>query len=164
MPNKETVKIESVRRQKSPLAVILASLTIVVLLVCGFAMFRYWVSQVEYKDVQIGNRIFVLEVADTEAARERGLSERDSLGINKGMLFDFKKDGNWRMWMLKMRLNIDIAWVSSSGEIIYIKRNATPGSFPEAYQANRPSRYVIEVPARTFERLNIKVGDYIKIN
>ena len=26
--------------------------------------------------------------------------------------------------------------------------------------SNRPSRYVIEVPAYTFEKLNIKVGDY----
>lgn len=161
---KDKSKTTKMRRQKGPLVLILVSLVIVVLVFCGFLLLKDKIDQIEYKDAYIGNQVYILEVANTEGARQKGLSERDSLAKNKGMLFDYKTDGNWRIWMLKMRFNIDIAWLDKNGKVVHIKTNATPGSYPEAYYAEQPSRYVVEVPANTFESLGVKVGDLIKIN
>jgi uncharacterized membrane protein (UPF0127 family) len=170
MQNKETVKTVSVhnkpnklRYQKSPLYFILLCLSIAVILFCCFLVLKDRVNTVKYKDVQIGNRVYILEVADTEGAREKGLSERDYLADNKGMLFDFKTDSDWRIWMLKMRFNIDIAWLNKDGKVIFIKHNATPGSYPEAYHAGQPSRYVIELPAGTLKNQNVNIGDKLKL-
>ncbi|HUD03277.1 MAG TPA: DUF192 domain-containing protein [Patescibacteria group bacterium] len=121
-------------------------------------------NQTHFKDVKIGNTVFTLEVADTDKTREKGLSDRYNLPKNSGMLFDFKTLGDWRMWMIDMRFDIDMAWLNSNNQIIYIKTDATPGSYPQTFGAGSPSRYVIEVPANTFNELDIHIGDPIKIN
>jgi hypothetical protein len=77
------------------------------------------------------------------------------------MLFDFNGTGNWRLWMINMHFDIDMAWLAKDGQIIYIKTNATPASYPETFGATKPSRYVIEVPAFTFNRLGVKEGDML---
>lgn len=164
MPNKDIAKIVLVRRQKNPYLFIAITLLIVIIALSGFLILKKKVDYVAYKDVKIGSEVFKLEVADDEAARERGLSERDFLPANTGMLFDFKTDSDWRMWMLKMRFDIDIAWLDKTGKVVFIKTDATPGSYPEAFHAGQPSRYVIEAPPRTFENLGIKPGYYIKVN
>jgi uncharacterized membrane protein (UPF0127 family) len=166
MQNKEIAKTASVRKlryQKSPIYLILICLSIIVVLACVFLLLKDIVNTVKHKDVQIGNQVYILEIADTQVAREKGLSERNSLANNKGMLFDFKSDGDWRMWMLKMRFSIDIIWLDKTGKVIFIKEYAQPGSFPEAYHAGKPGRYVIELPAGTLKMQNINVGDYIKL-
>jgi uncharacterized membrane protein (UPF0127 family) len=164
MQNKETAKTVLVRRQKGPYLFIIASLLIIVLIITGILVLKQKVDYVAYKDVKIGNETYKLEVADTQASREKGLGYREGLANNSGMLFDFKTDSDWRIWMANMHFDIDIAWLNKEGKIMHIKANAQPGSYPEAYHADIPNRYVIEVPAKTFEKLNIKEGDIININ
>ncbi len=164
MPNKETKKTESARKQRGPLALIVASIAIVIALVAGFFVFRQHVNNVGFTDVTIGKKAFTLEIADTPAKREKGLSQRDALGADKGMLFDFEENGDWRMWMVQMRFPIDIAWLTKDGKVVYIKHNAKPGEYPEIYHANQPSWYVIEVPEGTFDSQGVKEGDTIRID
>lgn len=165
MQNKETKKIELVHKnlQKSAIPYILLSIFIVVLLVVGFFVLKNQVNKVTYRVVNIGGTSYKLEVADTSAKREKGLSERDGLADKTGMLFDFETEGDWRMWMLQMRFPIDIAWLDKSGMIIYIKPSAQPGDYPEVYHAEKSSWYAVEVPAGTFEQLGVKVGDKIQL-
>ncbi|MFO0882104.1 MAG: DUF192 domain-containing protein [Candidatus Saccharimonadales bacterium] len=164
MQNKETKKTESARKQQGPLIYIVSSIVIVLLLIGGFFMFQKKLSVITYKTVTISNEKFNLEVADTDAKRAKGLSERDSIPQNGGMFFDYKSEGDWRMWMVQMRFPIDIAWLKKDGTIVYIKHNAQPGDYPEIYHANQNSYYTIEVPAGTFDRLNVKEGAVIRIN
>jgi uncharacterized membrane protein (UPF0127 family) len=164
MQNKETVKTASVRRQKNPILFIAISLILVFVMVGGFLYLRKDLKHVEYKDVKIGSQVFRLEIADTQASREKGLSEREPINKNTGMLFDFKKYGDWRMWMVQMRFNIDIIWLNKEGEVLHIKKNAIPGSYPETYYAEQPSWYVIELLAGEADKNNIKEGNIIKIN
>jgi uncharacterized protein len=149
--------------QKSPLLLILVSVVIVVLLSLGAYIFFRQVNNVAFKDVLIGKESFHLKVADTDAARIKGLSDRASLPQNQGMLFDFKTLGDWRIWMIDMHFNLDILWLNDSGKIVYIKQNARPDSYPEVFHANTPSRYVIELPAGTTGNLGIKVNDSIDL-
>lgn len=161
MQNKETKKTALAHSQKSyiPYAIISALLTTLIIL--GGYLFYKQVTDATFVTAKIGNETFKLELADTQASREQGLSERDGIAKNEGMLFDFKQDGRWRMWMIQMRFPIDIVWLNESKEVLYIKHNATPAEFPETYDAKQDSRYVIEVPAGTFKRINVNVGDSI---
>jgi uncharacterized protein len=137
------------------------SLVLLAAIIAGFYLFFSSVNQVTYKTAQIGIETFKLELADTDAKRVKGLSERDSLPAGQGMLFDFKQDGNWQIWMVQMRFPLDIVWLDASKRIIHIKQNAKPADFPEKYKAPQPSRYVIEVNSGEFERLGLTLGDYV---
>lgn len=161
---KYTPKAVSGRNQKRLLALILISFTLLVLIGCGRLFLKDWINTKNYIHLQIGNEVFILEVADTEAAHTKGLSQRDSLDRNKGMLFDFKTDAVWEIWMIQMRFSIDIIWLNSNGKIVYIKEDVTPAYYPETFHPNQPVRYVIELPAKTVQRLELNVGDHIKLN
>ena len=161
MQNKETKKIALARKQKSPALVIAVSVLLIVLLTVGFILLNNRVQKTEYKHVKIGKQTYMLEIADTQEKREKGLSQRDYLAADMGMLFDFKADGDWRMWMVQMRFPIDIAWLDSNGKIITIKHNAQPGDYPEIYHADSASRYVVEVPANTFRDQSVQLGDIL---
>ena len=165
MQNKETKKTASAHKptQKSAWPYILISVFIVAALIAGFVMIKNHANRVTYRTVKIANTEYKLEVADTATVREKGLSERDSIPENGGMLFDFKAYGDWQMWMQQMRFPLDIAWLDSSGRIVYIKANAQPGDYPEVYHPNQPSWYAVEVAAGTFEKLGVKTGDTISL-
>lgn len=163
MQNKETKKTGLARRQQGPIIYIAATLVIIVLLVVGIVAFRHKMNSVSYKDVRLGNTTFHVELADTDAKRAKGLSERDGIPQKGGMLFDFKQDGDWRMWMVQMRFPLDIAWLKKDGTIVYIKHDAKPADYPEIYHANQDSRYALEVQSGTFDALNVKEGDVAQI-
>jgi uncharacterized protein len=163
MPNKDVAKTALVHRQKGPWLFI--ALAVIIVAVLGYSAYKIVkkVDFVGYKDVKIGSQTFKLEVADTEAARIKGLSQRDSLPVNHGMFFDFKTSGDWRIWMVDMHFNIDIVWLDESGKVIHTKENATPAEYPEIYHASVPNRYVIELPAGSLQKLGVKEGDAIGI-
>jgi len=83
--------------------------------------------------VHIAGQDIKVDLALTEAQREQGLSGRQSLNENEGMLFVFDSPGNYPFWMKDMNFPIDIIWLSEDGSVIYIKKNALPESYPEAY-------------------------------
>lgn len=164
MPNKETKKTALVpRRQKGPIVYIFVSIVAAIAILVAAVLLVNRVIRTDYKHAKIGDATYMLEVADTQDKQQNGLSGRDGLSANTGMLFDFKRDGDWRMWMLQMRFAIDIAWLNSDGKIIYIKHSAQPAEFPEKYYADRPSRFVIEVAAGTFKQHGIAAGDTVSI-
>jgi uncharacterized protein len=164
MPNKDIAKTALVRKQKSPWLFI--AIAVIIVIAISFSAFKIIkkVDYVDYKNVKIGNQTFKLEVADTEAARIKGLSKREELPVNHGMLFDFKSLGDWRIWMVDMHFNIDIAWLNENGQVLHVKTNATPAEYPEIYHAGVLNRYVIELPAGSLDSLGIREGDIIDIN
>lgn len=110
----------------------------------------------------IGGQTFRLEVLNTNASRTQGLSGKSSLGDDEGALFDFEQSDDWRIWMKDMNFAIDIAWLNANKEIIHIKSSARPEDYPETYSADTPSKFVVELPANTFNNQGVKVGDTIQ--
>ena len=109
--------------------------------------------------VQIGSANYSLELVNTDATRQQGLSGKPDLETNTGMLFDFKQDGYWKIWMKDMNFAIDILWLNNQKQIVGIKTEALPQSYPESYGAEQQSQYVIELPAGSVKDRNIKIGD-----
>jgi uncharacterized membrane protein (UPF0127 family) len=161
MPSNETKKIESGPKQKGWLWPAVIAFILIIAISGAIFMFFKSINQINYIDAYIGSEQYKLELADTEAKRVKGLSERNSLGDLHGMLFDFKQDGDWRMWMVQMRFAIDIIWLDADKKVIFIKTNAKPADFPERYSAKQNSRYVIELNNGSVEQLGLKVGDKI---
>ena len=85
---------------------------------------------VELLDIQTarGAFHFRVEVADTDAAREKGLMFRKSLAGDHGMLFDFKTAQPVAFWMKNTLIPLDMLFVGADGHIISIARDAAPMS------------------------------------
>lgn len=122
------------------------------------------------KTLKIGLREFEVEVADTPAKRATGLSGRDSIAENQGMLFVFEKE-NVRpaFWMKDMKFAIDIIWIND-GKVTQITKNAQPpkaGVPDEQIPLLLPNMEVdmaLEIKGGEAERQGIKVGDKVEIS
>ena len=107
-----------------------------------------------------GERILV-EVADTDALRTRGLSFRDELSSDRGMLFVLPSSEYAGFWMKDMKFSIDIIWLDEKKKIAHIEQAVSPESFPRIFYPDKKSLYVIEVPAGFSQKHNLRVGDPI---
>ncbi len=113
-------------------------------------------------EVTLKGEKFMVEVADTPAERMQGLSGKNGLGMNEGMLFVFDEPGTHGFWMKDMKFPIDIIWISGD-EVIYVLRSLNPDSYPTIFSPPSPVDKVLEVIAGTAIRLNIVQGDKILI-
>src|SRR3990167_10987110 len=101
----------------------------------------------EVRTIQLNGQTIRVSVADTETAREQGLSGRAGLATDEGMLFVFLKDGKYAFWMKDMLFSIDILWLSSDGAVVFMAKNVSPDTYPRAFAPDGPARYVLELPA-----------------
>ncbi|MCK4744598.1 DUF192 domain-containing protein [Candidatus Parcubacteria bacterium] len=103
-----------------------------------------------------------VELAETEQERIKGLSGRENLCDNCGILFIFNKEDFHSFWMKEMKFPIDIIWINND-KIVQITKNA---DLPQAkniptYTPKQKASKVLEVNAGFCEKHNIKVGDKV---
>ncbi|HEX4797068.1 MAG TPA: DUF192 domain-containing protein [Humisphaera sp.] len=111
--------------------------------------------------MQIGKNTFTLEVADTEATREHGLMERDSMPQDHGMIFVFGEERELDFWMKNTRFPLDILYVDAGGKVVSIKQMKPYdlGTTPSDY----PAKYAIELNLGAAADAHVHVGDKISI-
>lgn len=92
-----------------------------------------------------------LEVARTEAQRERGLMDRRVLRAHCGMVFVFDEDMPVEFWMKETLVPLDMVFVSANGTVRSIESNVpvVPVNTPDEKIPRRHgnAKYVIELPA-----------------
>ena len=106
-----------------------------------------------------GTRILV-ELADTDVARARGLMFREQLATDRGMLFVFGEPAQWVFWMKNTKVPLDIIWVGKDKRIVDIAEEV-PGCVQDPclqYQPSKDATYVLEVPAGSVKRLKLARG------
>lgn len=106
-----------------------------------------------------GTRILV-EIADTNEKRARGLMFREHMATGQGMLFVFEEPGQWTFWMKNTKIPLDILWLDQNKRIVDITENI-PGCVQEPclqYQPSKPASYVLEVPAGSVKRQKLAKG------
>ena len=104
-----------------------------------------------------------LEVASTEAQEERGLSYRDSLATDAGMIFDLGSPRVQQIWMKGMRFPLDLLWIDADKRVAEITAGVQPqpgadDSQLTRYAPARPVRWVLELNAGAAARLGIGTG------
>ena len=87
---------------------------------------------------------------------------RRSLAPRTGMLFDFDRQQRVRMWMKNTLIPLDILFVTESGELVQIKRKATPGSL-HLIASRQKVRYVIEINGGEADELYFAPGDRVLV-
>jgi uncharacterized protein len=109
---------------------------------------------------QNGDQTFTAEFANTPAQRARGLMFKARLPERQGMLFDFGRDQEIRMWMKNTLIPLDMIFIQSDGRIHRIEQNTKPGSL-RPISSNGSVRAVLEMRAGTSKKYGIAPGDRI---
>lgn len=142
----------------------------IILLVGSFLLFQSRQSifpdtTVQSSFVKINGHIIKVEIADDFEEQKQGLSDRESLCEDCGMLFVFPRKQVRSFWMKNMNFPIDIIWIQDK-KIVHISENLSPeGEAPEeTYSSILPVNYVLEVNAGITDNYGIKMGDKINLN
>ena len=110
----------------------------------------------------IQNCVYIaVEIADTPQARQTGLSGREMLGENTGMLFVHENPGIQGYWMRGMRFPLDFVWLDDDMRVVGVEENISPETYPEVFYSPNPVRFVLETNAGWVEKNNILIGDKI---
>ena len=111
------------------------------------------------KYIKIAGQVIKVELALTSGEQAQGLSGRQGLNYNEGMLFVFSQSGNYPFWMKEMNFPIDIIWLGEDLQVVYIKKDARPESYPETYGPDEEAEYVLEVVSGFADKNNLQMGD-----
>lgn len=110
--------------------------------------------------VHIGGGVYSLWLANTEPTRAQGLSGVEKLDLDGGLLMAFETSDTHGIWMKDMNISLDIIWLDSKKEVVYIVKNAPPENpVKTLYSPKDPALYVLELPAGSVEKAGIKTGD-----
>jgi len=118
-------------------------------------------------NVKIGQAEFSVDIADTGALREQGLSGRASLPENSGMFFVFPSLGNYGFWMKDMNFPIDIVWIKGDTVAGFSENTKPqPGTsilFLKIYYPPARIDKVLEINAGLVKKLGLKIGDSVSL-
>lgn len=109
--------------------------------------------------ITIGTHALTVELAATPESRQCGLSHRDSLPENHGMLFVYPQSTMMTFWMKDTHVPLSIAFLDEAGRIVSIQKMAPLDTGPR-YHSPQPVRYALEVAQGWFETNGIRVGDH----
>jgi uncharacterized membrane protein (UPF0127 family) len=120
-------------------------------------------TSTQFAYLQTADRCVQLAVADTPEQRRRGLSGYNFLDDNEGMLFAYDQPGNYGFWMKDMDFPIDIIWLDGDNEVVTLKRDVSPASFPNTFYPTELAKNVIEVASGEARQLKVNSGDRLQI-
>jgi uncharacterized membrane protein (UPF0127 family) len=108
-----------------------------------------------------GEHRFMVEIADDEAERQRGLMERPPLADDRGMLFQFPDVAERGFWMHNTPSPLDIIYLDPRGRIVSIAKNAQPND-DTVLPSNGPASGVLELRAGRADEIGAKAGDRVR--
>ncbi len=123
--------------------------------------------------ISIRDEDFILEIADNDDLRAKGLSGRSSIPKHGGMIFIYPAPAHRSFWMFGCLVPIDIAFLDADGRIVAMhEMPVDPPRRPDEdaweyearlnrYPSRRPAQFALEFRAGTLDRLALKVGDRI---
>jgi uncharacterized membrane protein (UPF0127 family) len=109
--------------------------------------------------LHVGSQALKVEIAASEAERNRGLMFRKSLPREEGMLFIFDDPGYYAMWMKNTLIPLSVAFVDREGVILNIADMA-PQTL-DSHLAAGPALYAIETNKGWFAAHHVQAGDKV---
>jgi uncharacterized membrane protein (UPF0127 family) len=115
-------------------------------------------------ETRAGEQEVAVEVADTDAERQRGLMNRTSLDADAGMVFLFPGETAGGFWMKNTLIPLSIAFYDGDGRIVRIldmepcRRDPCRIYDPEVTYVG-----ALEVNQGAFRRWNVSEGDRLRL-
>jgi uncharacterized membrane protein (UPF0127 family) len=136
----------------------------------GLWLFRQNLGDItsERRLLRVGEMTVSVEIADTPEQRTRGLSGRENLGENEGLLFIFPESQQRSFWMKDMRFPLDMVFIDE-GEVVEIVRGVpAPSEGSDGTEirvvSKFPAEWVLEVNSGWVERQGVKLEDSVKLD
>jgi uncharacterized membrane protein (UPF0127 family) len=114
--------------------------------------------------IRVGTVDMFVEVAETQQEKAKGLSARNNLPQNQGLLFLFDAPAPYQFWMKDMKFPIDILWIGPDQKIVDITEHADPASYPKTFSPQTPAQYVLETNVFFAKTYGLRVGDSVDIS
>jgi len=111
--------------------------------------------------LHVGGHPLLAEVAITPTEHWLGLSGREGLPEDRGMIFVFPTRAHHSFWMRGVPFGLTIAFVRDTGEIAEI-RDMEPMS-ERTTVSPEPVRLALEAPIGWFARRGIRPGDKVTL-
>ena len=113
------------------------------------------------RPLKVNGHPLTAEVAATVAERACGLSLRDSMPVNHGMLFVYRDARGLVFWMKDTVIPLSIAYLDSDHRILAL-HEMDPGQPEHRYRSKHPARYALEVHQGWFRSNGVEVGDLVE--
>lgn len=108
-----------------------------------------------------GRHDFLVEIADDEPERQKGLMYRQPLADDRGMLFQFEDVAERSFWMKNTPSSLDIVYIGPDGRIVSIASHTSP--FSEApVPSYGAAKGVLELRAGRMSDIGAKAGDRVE--
>lgn len=105
-----------------------------------------------------------METALTPEEHARGLSFRDGLDPDGGMLFAFAVSEIVPIWMKHVRFPLDVLWIDEKRKIVHMASLEPEG--PNGFSEEIPpvaASFVLEIPENEIVRHGFRIGDEVRI-
>ena len=106
---------------------------------------------------------FTVEIAASEADRERGLMNRASLPKNHGMLFVFDHPQRVWFWMRNTEIPLVMLFITASGVVETVHANAVPEDWAPI-SGGADIQYVLEIGGGVAKARGIAAGETISLD
>lgn len=117
----------------------------------------------DMETIFVGDLAVKVTIADEQAERLKGLSGVDSIDDLEGKLFIFDRSDRYGIWMKDMKFPIDIIWINEDLQVVDIKENVNPDTYPRVFRPSAPARFVLEVNAYFAKTFQVEKGDRVNI-
>ncbi|QDK36153.1 DUF192 domain-containing protein [Bdellovibrio sp. NC01] len=120
------------------------------------------------KKISVGNKTFVVEIAESTPQHERGLMFINKLAEDEGMLFIFKNEETRFFWMKNTMIDLSIGFFDKDKTLVDVQemksgQNVSDADLP-SYASARPAKYALEMNKGWFDKNKIKIGSKLKIH
>lgn len=138
----------------------------------GLAVLVWWgqtkrqkeILESGWENLRVGSKLIQVEVRDTTEGRNKGLSGREPLADDEGMLFVFPVKANYPFWMKEMKFDLDFIWIDGD-TVMDITEGVKAPIGDQRLEIVKPKvavNKILEVNSGFVSKNNIKVGDKVE--
>jgi len=110
--------------------------------------------------IEIKGKVINAEIADNDIERAKGLSDRDYLAPDSGMLFIFPNTDRHRFWMKDTKIPLDIIWINDNKIVEIATLQPQNENDIPSYTPKNKANYVLEINANS----GFNLGDMVQMN
>lgn len=153
-------------------------LILAIALFLGYSTFTSWqknkndpylaskeAGQQSVSTITIRDMKYQVDIADDDRERSQGLSGREKLEANQGMLFTYPTPDRYSFWMKGMRFPLDFVWMAED-KIVELTENVQvplTDTYTPIIQPKVTVDKILEINAGDIKKYGFVVGDTVQL-